>query len=84
MLNECVKSENVYNLLINAIKLNHISHAYLIDERKGGKNINSFLKQIQLEENDFSLLEQNPNYKREHYRNEIDCLGNENNCLYKS
>ena len=33
--------------------------------------------------NDFSLLEKNPNYKRQHYRNEIDCLGKENNCLYK-
>ena len=38
-------------------KEENIINAYLIDERKGGKNINSFLKKIQLEENDFSLLE---------------------------
>ena len=33
--------------------------------------------------NDYSILKKNPNYKRENYRNEIDTLGKENNCLYK-
>ena len=47
--NELLKNDNIYNLLINEIKSNRISHAYLIDENNNKLAYNfvlSFIKEI--------------------------------------
>lgn len=49
MFNESLKHDNVYNLLINEIKSNRISHAYLIDENNNRLSYDfvlSFIKEI--------------------------------------
>ncbi len=54
--NQVIK--HLYKVIVYVIqKEENIINAYLIDDMKEGKNYYSFLKKIQLEEKDFSLLE---------------------------
>ena len=49
MLDDYKVQDNVYNLFVNEIKNNHISHAYLIDENDNSESFNivlSFIKEI--------------------------------------